>query len=65
MTNPTLHIAAGDALEAELTRFRKHQALFDRAELIAHIGHFEWSYTYDRLLSCSEEYALIHDMTVP
>ena len=53
------------ALEAELAKFRQHQALLDRTERIAHIGHFEWSYELGRLLSCSEEYARIHDMSVP
>ena len=47
-----------------MDRFRQHQALFDRAELIAHIGHFEWSYELNCLLTCSEEYARIHDMTI-
>ena len=62
--NPELTFAADSALEAELARFRQHQALLDRTEKIAHIGHFEWSYELDRLLSCSEEYARIHDMTI-
>lgn len=62
--NPELTFAADSALEAELARFRQHQALLDRTEKIAHIGHFEWSYELDRLLSCSEEYARIHDKTV-
>jgi diguanylate cyclase (GGDEF)-like protein/PAS domain S-box-containing protein len=53
-----------DSLQAELEKFRQQRALLDRTELIAHIGHFEWSYELDRLLSCSEEYARIHDMTV-
>jgi len=52
------------SLEEELAKFRQQRALLDRTELIAHIGHFEWSYELDRLLSCSEEYARIHDMTV-
>jgi diguanylate cyclase (GGDEF)-like protein/PAS domain S-box-containing protein len=64
MTNPNPTLSVDSALDAELAKFRQHQALFDRTELIAHIGHFEWSYELDRLLSCSEEYARIHDMTV-
>lgn len=47
-----------------MAKFRQHQALLDKTELIAHIGHYEWSYDLDCLLSCSEEYARIHDMTV-
>ena len=54
----------GPALEAELGRFRQHRALLDKTELIAHIGHYEWSYELGCLLSCSEEYARMHDMTV-
>jgi len=64
VTNPNPTLPVDSALEAELAKFRQHQALFDRTELIAHIGHFEWSYELDCLLSCSEEYARIHDMTV-
>ncbi len=64
MSNPELSLSVDSVLEAELAKFRQHQALFDRTELIAHIGHFEWSYDLDCLLSCSEEYARIHDMTV-
>ena len=64
MNNPRLKIPPEAALEAELSRFRQHQALLDKTELIAHIGHYEWSYELDCLLSCSEEYARIHDMTV-
>ena len=63
MTNPRIKIPPQAALEAELSRFRQHQALLDKTELIAHIGHYEWSYELDCLLSCSEEYARIHDMT--
>ena len=64
MTNPNPTLPLDSALELELAKFRQHQALFDRTELIAHIGHFEWSYELDRLLSCSEEYARLHNMTV-
>jgi len=64
VTNPILTLPTDSALEAELAKFRQHQALLDKTELIAHIGHYEWSYDLDCLLSCSEEYARIHDMTV-
>jgi len=62
--NPKLTLPTDSALAAELAKFRQHQALLDKTELIAHIGHYEWSYDLDCLLSCSEEYARIHDMTV-
>ena len=65
LTNPNLTLPVDTALEAELAKFRQHQALLDRTERIAHIGHFEWSYELNCLLSCSEEYARIHDMSVP
>jgi len=65
VTNPNLTLAVDSALEAELAKFRQHQALLDRTERVAHIGHFEWSYELNRLLSCSEEYARIHAMSVP
>ena len=64
MKYPQPTFPVDSALEAELAKFRQHQALLDRTEKIARIGHFEWSYEFDRLLSCSEEYARIHDMTV-
>lgn len=64
MINPKLTLPTDSALAAELAKFRQHQALLDKTELIAHIGHYEWSYDLDCLLSCSEEYARIHDMTV-
>ncbi len=64
MTHPNPRLPLDSALEAELAKFRQHQALLDRTELVAHIGHFEWSYELDRLLSCSEEYARMYGMTV-
>ena len=64
MSNPNPSIAPRDTLEAELVKFRQHKALLDKTELIAHIGHFEWSYDLECLLSCSEEYARIHDMSI-
>lgn len=57
MTNPKLTLPTDSALAAELAKFRQHQALLDKTELVAHIGHYEWSYDLDCLLSCSEEYA--------
>ncbi len=63
MSNPNPSIPPRDSLEAELIKFRQHKALLDKTELIAHIGHYEWSYGLDCLLSCSEEYARIHDMS--
>lgn len=64
MKYPQPTFPVDSALEAELAKFRQQQVLLDRSEKIAHIGHYEWSYELDCLLSCSEEYARIHGMTV-
>ncbi|MDH3535975.1 MAG: PAS domain-containing protein, partial [Gammaproteobacteria bacterium] len=64
MTSPKPLQSSNAVLEAELDKFRQHADLLDKTELVAHIGHFEWSYELDCLLSCSEEYARIHDMSV-
>ena len=64
MNDPSLTFKLEPAQEAELARFREHQAMLGKTELIAHIGHYEWSYELTCLLSCSEEYARIHGMSV-
>ena len=64
MNDPRLTFNLEPALEAELTRFRQHFDLLDKTELIAHIGHYKWSYELGCVLSCSEQYARIHDMSV-
>ncbi|HKJ54214.1 MAG TPA: diguanylate cyclase [Gammaproteobacteria bacterium] len=64
MNDPSLTFKLEPALEAELARFRQHWDLLDKTELIAHIGHYEWSYELACVLSCSEQYARIHDMSV-
>ncbi len=36
----------------------------DATELIAQIGHCQWDYRHNRLLSCSQGYARIFNMSV-
>ncbi|MDJ0777041.1 MAG: PAS domain-containing protein [Gammaproteobacteria bacterium] len=53
-----------DSLRAELERFRRLEALYNATEQLALIGHFEWDYASDRLLSCSQQYASLFGMDV-
>jgi PAS domain S-box-containing protein len=46
--------------EAALMESRR---LYEEAEELGRIGHFEWDYIIDKLVDCSEEYARIHDLT--
>ena len=39
-------------------------ALHDATERVARIGHYEWSRERDQLISCSEEYANLFNMSV-
>jgi diguanylate cyclase (GGDEF)-like protein len=48
-------------LEGEL---KKSHALFSQAEQLGKIGHWEWDVASDRLVSCSDQYAAIFDMSV-
>lgn len=43
---------------------KKSQRLFEEAEEIGRIGHWEWDYLEDRLVDCSEQYARIHGLTM-
>jgi diguanylate cyclase (GGDEF)-like protein/PAS domain S-box-containing protein len=38
--------------------------LFGQAEIMGNIGHFCWDLVEDKLISCSDQYAKIFDMTV-
>jgi len=51
-------------LESELKKLRHRQALLDATEQIADIGHCEWDYERDRLISCSPGYARIFNMSL-
>jgi diguanylate cyclase (GGDEF)-like protein/PAS domain S-box-containing protein len=47
-------------LAAELNKLRQRERLLNAAEELASIGHCEWDFENDRLLSCSEGYARIY-----
>jgi diguanylate cyclase (GGDEF)-like protein/PAS domain S-box-containing protein len=49
-------------LEEEL---QQSQALFQKAEAMGNMGYWCWDIKKDKLLSCSDYYALIYDMSVP
>lgn len=51
-------------LVEELELYQYREALFEATGRIAHIGYHEWSYDYDRLEFCSEEYARIFNMSI-
>jgi len=53
-----------NALEAELARLRHRDTLLDIAEQLAHIGHCEWDFDNDCLLSCSAGYARIYGLSM-
>jgi PAS domain S-box-containing protein len=49
-------------VEAEL---QQSQTLFQQAEAMGNMGYWCWDLKEDKLVSCSDRYALIYDMTVP
>jgi PAS domain S-box-containing protein len=44
---------------------QQSNTLFQQAEAIGNMGYWCWSRKGDRLLSCSDQFAQIYDMTVP
>ena len=52
------------ALIAELERLRRRDKLLDVSEQLANIGHCEWDFDNDCILSCSEGYARIFGMSI-
>ncbi len=52
------------ALEVELDALLTQRELLDATELIAHIGHCQWDYDNNSLLSCSLGSARIFNMSV-
>jgi diguanylate cyclase (GGDEF)-like protein/PAS domain S-box-containing protein len=46
-------------------KLREHNALFSQAETMGNMGHFCWDLVKNKLISCSEQFALIFDMTAP
>ena len=53
-----------EALIAELEGLRHRDSLLDIAEQLAQIGHCEWDFDNDCLLSCSEGYARIYGLGI-
>ena len=53
-----------EASAAELEGLRRRNKLLDVAEQLANIGHCEWDYDNNCLLSCSEGYARIFDLSI-
>lgn len=43
---------------------RRNRDLYREMERISHVGHWEWDFEEDRLLTCSEEYARIFGMSI-
>ncbi len=48
----------------EIERLLDERELLDATELIAQIGHCQWDYNHNRLISCSRGYARIFNMSV-
>jgi PAS domain S-box-containing protein len=44
---------------------RDSHALYRQAESMGNMGHWSWDIEGDKLISCSEQFARIYDMTVP
>jgi diguanylate cyclase (GGDEF)-like protein/PAS domain S-box-containing protein len=44
---------------------KQSNALFHQAEAIGNMGHWSWDLVEDKLISCSDQFARIHGMTVP
>lgn len=57
-------VTSQDVSEIHQQREKSEQALLlsRHAERLAHIGFYEWDHQRDCLISCSDEYARIHDM---
>ncbi|MCP4392257.1 MAG: PAS domain-containing protein, partial [Gammaproteobacteria bacterium] len=58
------NIRAGYIDEAAFKQLLDQRELLDATELIAQIGHCQWDYRNNRLLSCSQGYARIFNMSV-
>ena len=60
-------ICIQDITERKLAveELRKSHALYDQAEALGKLGHWEWDEVNKRLLTCSEQLARIYELTVP
>lgn len=63
MDDITLTGMAPAQLLAELEKHRYQKLLIKAIDRIARVGYFEWSFEFDRLISCTEEYASIYGKT--
>ena len=52
------------SLDAEFEKLLGHRELLDATELIANVGHCQWDFKNNRLISCSQGYARIFNMTI-
>ena len=50
--------------EAEFEELLEQRELLDATELVAQMGHCQWDYQHNRLISCSQGYARIYNMSV-
>jgi diguanylate cyclase (GGDEF)-like protein/PAS domain S-box-containing protein len=46
-------------------KLQKSIILFRQAESMGNMGHWTWDFVEDKLISCSDQFARIFDMTVP
>ncbi len=64
MTGRVYKLYSRTGVLAELGKLRQRETLLDAAEQIAHIGHCEWDFAHDRIVSCSDGYARIFNLSV-
>lgn len=57
-------ISTLDVDNAKIDSLLQQYQLLDATELIANMGHCHWDYTDNRLISCSEGYARIFNMSI-
>lgn len=50
--------------EAEFEKLLEQRELLDATELVAHMGHRQWDYQNNRLISCSQGYARIFNTSI-
>ena len=63
LTQAQLEKQIAEKIEVE-KEIRKSQGLYNQAELIGKLGHWEWDVLNDCLITCSEQFARIFDLSV-
>lgn len=63
MEDITLSRMTPDQLIEELRHYRYRKLLLNSIDRIARVGYFEWCHDEDKLITCSEEYANIFNLT--